>query len=408
MAGGYQVGIASETKAFKQGIDSGVIDPLEDAQKALTETGKNKGLDKLEDGLKDAQRATERLADETKDTARAIEREYRDSYRKVKQSADDGLDGMKHATEEATGELKQNLGETFSSFRGDLEDLPQIAQDVFGGLAGSVGSLTASLGLAAGAAGVGLLVAGFQQLQKEEEDRQQSIADWTAAYIDGLSTMSDAVADFAKVEAIYTDKDRYAEAVKNAKNWGTSVSEAVNAMSGDMTSLGVVQENLASRADTVSAALDAVGGDVRGLNHDMRELRDETSQGQDAYDKLTGVMSEAQSRAEQYSASLISLVQNSQSATHEVDAVGNAVYTLPDGKQVLIDAQTGKATADLSKFKGDADGVIDQLNGRDVTLSLNAAIWEAQQKVNQFMSDNDGKSFTMYGRVKVDQGGDWQ
>ena len=40
---GYTVGINSETKAFKQGIDSGVIAPLEDAQRELIELGKSRG-----------------------------------------------------------------------------------------------------------------------------------------------------------------------------------------------------------------------------------------------------------------------------------------------------------------------------------------------------------------------------
>ncbi|MCE4024663.1 hypothetical protein LXM50_01610 [Microbacterium sp. Au-Mic1] len=367
----------------------------------------SKEFDKVADSLDDMARDADRNADKVERSFREMSRaaeKLDDSVRDIKP---DPLRKLGDAGEEVSGELKQNLGETFSSFRGDLEDLPQVAQDVFGGLAGSVGGLGASLALAGGAAGIGLLIAGFQEIQKQEEERQQRIADWTAAYIGGLSTMEGALADFATVEAIYTDKDRYAEAVKNAKNWHVSTSDAINAMAGDMTALGVVEDNLASNSQTVSDAIETVGGNTRGLSHEMRTLKDETSQGYDAFNKLTGEMSAGAARADEYSQSLLNIVSHADNASIEIDAVGNSVFTLPDGKQVLIDAQTGKATADLSKFKGDADGIINSVNGRDVVLNLNAAVWNAQQAVNRFMSDNDGRSFTMYGRVKVDSGGTW-
>lgn len=58
---------------------------------------------------------------------------------------------------------------------------------------------------------------------------------------------------------------------------------------------------------------------------------------------------------------------------------------MPDNTQILIDAKTGQATQDVSKFKGDADGVIDHLNGREVVMRANTseAINAAQNAVNQ-------------------------
>ena len=35
MGKGIEIGVASETKAFKQGVESGIITPLEDAVEAL-------------------------------------------------------------------------------------------------------------------------------------------------------------------------------------------------------------------------------------------------------------------------------------------------------------------------------------------------------------------------------------
>ena len=356
----------------------------------FTETGRDgdRAADKLEDSLRDVQRQAGKTSDEVGDVGSK------------------GFRKLGDAAQETSSELKQNLGETFSSFRGDLEDLPQIAQDVFGGLAGSVGTLPASFALAAGAAGIGLLVAGLQDVAEKEEERKQRVADWTQAYIDGLGRMQNAVANFASVEQIYTDPKRYAEAEENAKNWGTSLETAVNAMAGDSTALDVVQQNLAANAAIVSEALANAGGNIRGLSYEMRTLRGETNQGQASFDALSGEMSEAQARADAYSNSLLQLVSNSESATKEVDELGNAVYTLPDGRQIMIDAETGKATTDISRFKGDFDGKVDQMNGRDVVLDVRATAAAAQGEVDRLISRNNGRTIQLKTRVISPEGWD--
>ncbi|MCK8465871.1 hypothetical protein M0722_01570 [Microbacterium sp. KSW4-16] len=383
-------------------------DDIKDAlrQMGLSAKQAERAVEGVGDEFKDAGRDGERAADKLEDSLRDVQREAGKTSDDIGDVGEKGFRKLGDAAEETSGELKQNLGETFSSFRGDLEDLPQIAQDVFGGLAGSVGTLPAAFALAAGAAGIGLLINGFQEVQEQEEARKERVAEWTQAYIDGLGRMEDAVANFASVEAIYTDPERYAEAEKNAKNWGTSLSTAVNAMAGDATALSVVQQNLADNASTVSEALRRTGGDIRGLDYDMRTLRDQTNQGTDSFNAISGEMSEAAARADAYSESLLQILANADSATRGVDDLGNAVYTLPDGQQIMIDAETGKATADVSKFKGDTDDVIDQLNGRDVILSARASVAEAQRTVNNFITQNDGKSFRLNGRVTVDTGWD--
>lgn len=361
---------------------------VQDVGDEFKETGRDgeRAADKLEDALRDVQRQADRTSDEVGDVG------------------DKGFRKLGDAGEEVSGELKQNLGETFSSFRGDLEDLPQIAQDVFGGLAGSVDSIAGSFALAGGAAGIGLLIAGIQELQKQEEERKKRIAEWGAAYIGNLDMMKSGLADFASVEAIYTDPDKYAEATKNAENWGVAVSDAVSAMAGDATTLSAIQDNLATNAETVSASLDRAGGDVRGLDHDMRELRNQVSNGQQAFDSLTSEIDAGKAIAEQYSDSLLNVVKQADSATSAVDDFGNTLITLPDGREIVIDAKTGQATTDVSKFKTDTDEVIRQLNAKDITLAVNAAVRQAQNDVNRFISQNDGRSFRLHGRVTVDSG----
>ncbi|WP_298038321.1 hypothetical protein [uncultured Microbacterium sp.] len=393
MAKGIDIAIAADTRSAMSAISRGLIDPLEDVSEILEDVGRDsdKATDKLEDGMRDAQRRTDDAGDEI----RKIRDELNKAGRAGKKSGDDIGKGMRDssddmrrfgdATGEVSDELSQNLGETFSSFRGDLEDLPQIAQDVFGGLAGSAGSLTASLGLAGVAGAIGLAVAGFEEMKKQEEERKERVSEWAATYIGSLGKMTEAVADFAAVEAIYTDSEKYAQAEENAKNWGVSVSDAANAMAGDLTAIEVAQQNVADKSAAVSEKIEAVGGNIRGLNHEYRTMREEASTGQKALDDLTGEMSEGQAIAGQYSDSLKKIVSSASEATKEVDELGNVVYTLPDGRQVMISAETGQATTDLDAFQDDADGVIDHVNGRQMKLDITTrdAISAAQNAVNQ-------------------------
>lgn len=402
MARAHEIGIAADTRDFERGIRDGVIDPLEDAERGLDhladaadDAGRDgsRGIDRLEDALKDAQQQSEK-------TERAVE--------DIGDSGARGFGKLGDAGEEASGELRQNLGETFSSFRGDLEDLPQIAQDVFGGIAGSAGTVTASLGLAGVAGAIGLAIAKFQEMQEQEEARKERISEWVGAYIGGLSTMEDALADFASIEAIYTDPEKYEQAGNNAKNWGVDVSTAVNAMAGDMTALSVVEQRLAEQAEEladVNIRHAAATGEGREQLKQMEiALRDGTT----AYEDITGEMSEARKIADQYSDSLLQVVRNSDSATVEVDKLGNTVYTLPDGKQIMIDAETGRATTDLDDFEEDADGVIDRLNKRDINIKVNTALSEAQKEVNRFVDRNNGRSIRLHGRFDVSPAGvDW-
>ena len=58
MAKGINIPIASDTREFSQGVNRGVIEPLEDAADSLDDVAKagDKAGQKLEDGFEDARR----------------------------------------------------------------------------------------------------------------------------------------------------------------------------------------------------------------------------------------------------------------------------------------------------------------------------------------------------------------
>lgn len=173
MAKGIEIGIGVDTKAAKQGLEAGLIEPLEDAQGALEDLGRDKGPDKLERNLEAAQDATERLKKETRETADAIEREYRDAYRKLKTESKEGYRKASDAAEGFKDEAKQNFAETASSFDGSMESIADGVQGTLGGLATSI---SGPLGIAA--AGAGAVAGAFlNSWITSTEETKQAISD---------------------------------------------------------------------------------------------------------------------------------------------------------------------------------------------------------------------------------------
>ncbi len=379
-SGDISVVINSETKAFRQGVEAGIIAPLEDAEKALDDLGKSKGPEQLEREMRDAQKATERLADETEDTARAIEREFRDSYRKVGDSAEDGMGRVKVSAQEVQQEIGQNLGEAVSSIRGDLGDLAQVGQDTLGGLAATLagsgpGGLVGAAGLAAGATGLGLVAAAFDANRDRVQENEQAVADWADAYIEAGDKALSAGVTAAKFQQIITDPEKFKEAEKNAQLWGVSVETAVAAMSGNE---GAIRDVTASVQD-MNAALDDAAS-KEGLDLDPAgKLAAQTglaNAASDALAKLTGEMDSGRERAALLNRYYEDLINSTAGATKEVDELGNELYSLPDGTQVMVDAETRQATQNVDKFKGDLDGVQEVVTST-VRFTADTSAWDA-------------------------------
>lgn len=229
MAKGIQIGVAADTKAFKQGVELGIIKPLDDAQEALDDLGKSKGLDQLERGLDDAQDATERLQKETKDTARTIDQEYRDSYRSMKRSSDTGIDGAKEGMRDFKREANSTAKESAASFDGSAESVVDSFQEIAANAFEGFGPAGAAAGVAA-AVGIGLVGAAFQQSAKDAE----KMADLT---VDAYDRMEEAGGNFynqetelAALRRVVNDPEQYKEVLKIMELIGLSEEDSIRAV----------------------------------------------------------------------------------------------------------------------------------------------------------------------------------
>jgi uncharacterized protein YlzI (FlbEa/FlbD family) len=376
-----------------------VADSLDDVADAAKTGGRDaeRSVDRLEDSFRDAARRAKDLGDAGKTAGRDVDRGMRD--------ADDSVHRFGKGAEEAGDELKQNLGETFSSFRGDLEDLPQIAQDVFGGLAGSVDGLGASFALAAGAAGVGLLVQAIQLAGEEQQKIKDRAGEWANGFIEAGGRVLDFQTRMAAINDVITSQ--YDEAKKNSELWGVSVQTAAAAMSGSEEAINRAQAGI-DRMSKASGELAATGATVTdefgNITMAGSDLAGTAVAGQAALDGFKQSLSLAKDMAGASAAAMIDQARATEGAIEKVDEFGDTVITLPDGKQVYIDAETGRATQNVDAIKNQIYSVPES---HSTTFIGNVAIDDAQARINRFMSDNDGRSFTMYGRVKVDPGGPW-
>lgn len=353
MAKGLEIGVGVDTKAAKQAIQSGLTDPLEDAEKALDELGDSKAPEELERELKAAQKATERLKDETEDTARAIEKEYKRAYREQKEAARDASRSSADATAEFKQEAVSNFSEVTSSFDGSMSSIQDLAQGTLGGLASSG---IPGIGIAAGAAAiaVGGIAAAVESVDEAAKESAARAAEWGQKYIDAAGDVIDASVIASGVIDIANDPDAYKNATDLARIWGTDIPTAMRALAGDSTALAVATDTFAASNAENAEKLKSGASDAKNL---WGEYAAEVKKGADEITKLNDEQAKGKDIAKNTSDALLAIVADAGTASKEVDALGNQLLTLEDGTQVFIDADTKQATTNLDRFQGDLDGV---------------------------------------------------
>lgn len=370
-----------ETENVEDALDD-VSDALDDMTRDTKKGGRDaeRAVDDLADSFKDAVKRAKDLEDAGDDAGKGVE--------KGMKRAEDGVEDFKQ-------EANSTAKEAAASFDGSAESIIDAFQEVTANAFEGFGPAGQLAGLGA-AAGIGLAVAGFQKVQEAEEESRKRAAEWAEAYIeagDRILTSTQIVEKGRKILA-----DQQDELKKNAQDWGVSESIAMLAMSGDTNALIEVRESLARKEERVQEAVGKTGGNLRVLNKDMRDMRQDVIDGTDSLDKLTGEMDTGARLADTYSESLRLLAEHTQGATKKVDEFGDTVVTLPDGKEIYIDAQTGKATDNVNAIERKIYGI------PDGHAKVNLDVSDALRKLNRFITDSNGRSFTLRGRVKVDSG----
>ncbi|GEB94386.1 hypothetical protein [Microbacterium lacticum] len=325
---GYTVGINSETKAFKQGIDSGIIAPLEDAQDELLKLGKSRGPEELERAMKDAQDETKRLERETKDTADAIEKEYKRAYREAKDSARDGMGKAGEAGKEFKDETLANLSEVTSSFNGSMESVGDLVQGTLGGLTQGLGPALGGAAAAA-AAGIGVITEAFTNAGEAADEARDSAFQFAYDVQGALDN-----AGYTERVAQWTsDTEKLKQAQDIAKVSGQDVADVIDALASGGDKLDGLWAAFEEGANTT----DVASGRALELESALKGTMEGYLNGGDAA-KLAAKLTY------EYATSV-------GEATGETDDLGNAIMRLPDGKEIVVDANTKTAYEDIDAIE---------------------------------------------------------
>lgn len=375
---------------------SGLEDGLKDAERAADKFGDTAGdsFDKLDDaskdagksiskntddGFTDAGKSTDRFEDKMKSAFTEAERQAADAGRKIGTSTDEGFSKAGAATEDFRDEAKQNLGETMSSFRGDVEDIPQLVQDVFGGVASSMGGV--GLALTAGvAAGIGIAVAKAQELAEENTAAQESVAGLAGEFIEFGNTVDQLrISDRIKEWGLEVNEDNWItfwidEAETNFQKYGDLAEEAgvrtSDSIRGMKGSYDDAVKFLKATTDTREELTKAIEEGTR-YDSDGVEIMDASaiaaSKKRDALDELRGEVQtnadahrEAAEIEEIYSESVKGsreeIEAKNEALNETADIIGDAITSELDYQQALDDtAETLKdngKTLDTSTEKG--------------------------------------------------------
>lgn len=390
MARKHEVAIASETGAFEKGIKSGVVQPLEQAEDALDKLGRNKSPDKLQDAIEGAQKETAELRSEIKKTADAIDSEFRGGYARMKTSSADASDAARKNLHEVSDnarevgdELRQNLGETFSSFRGDLEDLPQIAQDTLGGLAGSgaLGGIPGLIATAAGAAGLGLLIGAFEKGGQKSEELKAKAAELAAAYIEASGRAAPAVEDIADAlkELATASDDSEANLAKLrdvADRSGNSFEDLAQAYAGNTEALDDLVKSGKEHKKQLEDELEALDPTIDGYAAKYKNLTD-LNVAQDQYNAYLAEAKDAADEATQAEQNWIDA--GGEAMQIKADLVEGVASAYDSVRSSAIDAATSEeGVFDVSKwaeYVAAQKGQVEQYQANLAQLKLSPAQW---------------------------------
>lgn len=230
MAGkGISIGVAADTREFSAGVAKGVIKPLDgivDALEDVAKEGDDAG-EKLDRSLRDSQDETERLKKDYKNLGDTIEDSSRTSSRNFTRNTKTATTAAGDDLKELGKEAKANFAETLSSFDGTVQGTINGIQGTLGGVTSGLKSTAGIAAAAAGAAGLGLVVAAFEA---SSEAAKQMAADAN----DAFDRMTESGNRFYTQEQendiiknAIKDPEQWKRAIEFSKLYGITAGEAI-------------------------------------------------------------------------------------------------------------------------------------------------------------------------------------
>ncbi|MFJ3392021.1 hypothetical protein [Leifsonia aquatica] len=341
MAKGISISIASDTREFASGVKSGVIAPLEDADDAVKDIGRDASrLGELEDNMTAAQKATSKYERELEDAIDAQKKAARGA-RDIGDESEKGFGGASKNVEEFKDEARSNFSEVVSSFDGSMDSVADLAQGTLGGLAGSIAG---PVGLAAGA-GAAILGGMFTSMTTAASENAEKSAERVSDMVDDMLESGQRFASESliqdKMKEIVKDSDQLKEVKRRADIAGVSMQTALRAEAGD--------------SNSISAAIDAAQQSLDGLiasgsSASSYQVR-ETQKVIDSYKAMQGDILSAAGAVDLLTQASTRTSAAVGGASKNVEGLTMAINAMPKDVTLNVQATTAAADAKIAALR---------------------------------------------------------
>lgn len=286
--------------------------------------------DSLDDVARDGDQSLGRLEDSFSELARKA----RSTKNDVQDVGQKGFRAAGDASSEFKSEALSNLSEVTSSFDGSMESIGELVQGTLGGVAANIPIV--GLAAAGAAAAVGTITEAFIKADEATKEARDSAYEYGLT-VAGAGQFADAASRINELTGSVEGLQRVQD-IATVSGW--KQKEVLAALAtGD--GLPALAEAFNDGANSTTVAI--------GRLVELQGSLDGAAQG----------FSLASEGAQLNARALYDLANQAGTATGEVDDLGNAVVTMPDGKQIVIDAETRTAYEDVDAFEKSIPPVIE-------------------------------------------------
>lgn len=338
---GVSIDIGANSRDFVRAVGKDMPDALEDVVDGLEDVTKagDKAGDKIEAGMRDAQRATSKQEDALRDLVKQTKKadDANDDYRK---SSKRTFEESGSAVAEFKDEARQNFSEVVSSFDGSMDSVADLAQGTLGGLAGSIAG---PVGLAAGA-GAAVLGGMFTSMTTAATEASEESAERVDNMVDDMLESGQRFASESLIREamkdIVKDADKLKDVERRANIAGVSVQTALRAQAGDK--------------DAISTAIDAATRSLDGLiasgaSASSYQVR-ETQKVIDGYKALQGDISTAAGRVDLITQASTTSAAALSNADVKAQGLRATLDAMPASKKMTVDVDVDGAMRRLDRI----------------------------------------------------------
>lgn len=352
MAAGVRLDLTTDTRDIKKGF--------KDVEEALEDVA-----DSLDDVAKDGEASTEKLEKSFSELARETKAEAKEMAKDVGGSYDKMERGGKEATKQMAADGAAEAEQLAGSFDGSAESIVDGFQGAASSMFSGFGPAGAAAGLAA-AAGIGLISAEMQKAQEEAEETAAATDEMVASMLESGSTYVTEQAKLNALEAFLGDTEARKKAEEFADKIGVDLVEFGSAMfglAGDRENVEqAIQDHYSDQLETYRK-LGVTGSDYLIQS---KLIKDEEEEALDLLHKQDKIIGDAQDLADR-------ILGKRKEITGQIREEVDVTSELSEDyrKMALIDATPKlNIAAEARRQVAEAQRALDSLRAPDLTVNV--------------------------------------